>query len=171
VGVTIPAFIQKRQNALSIYHATLVLNFATFSSIVSLAVAPMCTIWRQPSTLAAEIPQEDRESNEAQRLLEQEPSSPVTAISPEEREDREAQYPSRLEEDSSRPTADISREDLENREVERLSEEEGHLSPAANPRTLTNLPRRRVHHQRLILSLALLMQVRSYHYLFLIHEN
>ncbi|KAF8150867.1 hypothetical protein B0H34DRAFT_801785 [Crassisporium funariophilum] len=46
-SVTIPAFIQKRRRLLSLYHATLVLNFATFSSIVSLAVAPMCTVWRE----------------------------------------------------------------------------------------------------------------------------
>ena len=129
----------------------------------------MCTIWRQPSNLPAEIPQEDRESAEAQRLLEEEPSSPATATSQEDREDREAQYLLRLAEESSRPTADISREDQENREAERLSGEEGDLS--ADPWTLTNLPRRRVHRQRLILSLALLMQVRIYRYFILIHEN
>jgi hypothetical protein len=63
----IPAMIQKKQRLLSLYHATLVLNFATFSSIVSLAVvsfstlicnlplinffidvqAPLCPIWRK----------------------------------------------------------------------------------------------------------------------------
>ncbi|KIM83250.1 hypothetical protein PILCRDRAFT_819493 [Piloderma croceum F 1598] len=47
MSLVIPAVIQKKQGALTLYHATLVLNFATFSSISSLAVAPLCTVWRQ----------------------------------------------------------------------------------------------------------------------------
>ena len=38
MSLVIPAVIQKKQGALTLYHATLVLNFATFSSISSLAV-------------------------------------------------------------------------------------------------------------------------------------
>jgi hypothetical protein len=37
-AMVIPAIIQKSQQTLTLYHATLVLNFATFSSIASLAV-------------------------------------------------------------------------------------------------------------------------------------
>ncbi|KZS92219.1 hypothetical protein SISNIDRAFT_125280 [Sistotremastrum niveocremeum HHB9708] len=46
-AVVIPAIIQKSQQALTLYHAVQVLNFATFSSVTSLAVAPLCHIWRQ----------------------------------------------------------------------------------------------------------------------------
>ncbi|KAG8956109.1 hypothetical protein FRC03_010953, partial [Tulasnella sp. 419] len=46
-ALTIPALIQKFQGALSLHHATLVLNFATLSTISSLAVAPMVPIWRE----------------------------------------------------------------------------------------------------------------------------
>lgn len=38
MSLVIPAIIQKKQAALTLYHATLVLNFATFSSVSSLAV-------------------------------------------------------------------------------------------------------------------------------------
>ncbi|KZP05942.1 hypothetical protein FIBSPDRAFT_1053818 [Athelia psychrophila] len=47
IAMVVPAIIQKKQKTLTLYHATLVLNFATFSSISSLAVAPLCTVWRQ----------------------------------------------------------------------------------------------------------------------------
>ncbi|KAH7097638.1 hypothetical protein BKA62DRAFT_774107 [Auriculariales sp. MPI-PUGE-AT-0066] len=46
-AVVIPAWVQKKQGQLSLYHATLVLNFATLSSLASLAVAPLCPIWRE----------------------------------------------------------------------------------------------------------------------------
>ncbi|KAH9481291.1 hypothetical protein JR316_0005813 [Psilocybe cubensis] len=94
-SVTIPALIQKRNRQLSIYHATLVLNFATFSSIVSLAVAPMCTVWRPAG----------------------DPELPALIFGEEGRT----------------------------------------LSNDAEP--LTNLPKNKVHRQRLVLSLALLTQV------------
>ena len=38
MSLVIPAVLQKKQLALTLYHATLVLNFATFSSVSSLAV-------------------------------------------------------------------------------------------------------------------------------------
>jgi hypothetical protein len=38
MSLVIPAVIQKKQGALTLYHATLVLNFATLSSISSLAM-------------------------------------------------------------------------------------------------------------------------------------
>lgn len=47
MSIIVPAIKQKLQQALTVYHASLVLNFATFSSVVSLAVAPMCALWRQ----------------------------------------------------------------------------------------------------------------------------
>ncbi|KAJ7592935.1 hypothetical protein C8J56DRAFT_485865 [Mycena floridula] len=47
ISIIIPAIKQKKEHMITIYHATLVLNFASFSSIVSLAVAPMCALWRQ----------------------------------------------------------------------------------------------------------------------------
>ena len=41
------ATLNKKAGELSLYHATLVLNFATLSSLASLAVAPLCPIWRE----------------------------------------------------------------------------------------------------------------------------
>ncbi|KAH7097636.1 hypothetical protein BKA62DRAFT_774105 [Auriculariales sp. MPI-PUGE-AT-0066] len=46
-AIIVPAMVQKKQLQLSLYHATLVLNFATLSSLASLAVAPLCPIWRE----------------------------------------------------------------------------------------------------------------------------
>ncbi|KDR78824.1 hypothetical protein GALMADRAFT_224071 [Galerina marginata CBS 339.88] len=102
-SITIPAFIQKKHQALSLYHATLILNFATFSSVVSLAVAPMCTVWRD---------------------------------GPSEEDEFHTLYPAL--------------------EVDIYGEES---PPVQSSPDLTNLPKRKVHRQRLILSLALLMQV------------
>ncbi|KDQ13668.1 hypothetical protein BOTBODRAFT_146054 [Botryobasidium botryosum FD-172 SS1] len=45
VALIIPAVIQKQQRQLSLHHATLVLNYAVISSLVSLAISPRCTIW------------------------------------------------------------------------------------------------------------------------------
>ncbi|KAH8826303.1 hypothetical protein DL96DRAFT_1710892 [Flagelloscypha sp. PMI_526] len=45
-SVIIPALVQKSQGSLTLYHSTLVLNFASYSTLVSLAVAPMCSVWR-----------------------------------------------------------------------------------------------------------------------------
>ncbi|KAF9477188.1 hypothetical protein BDN70DRAFT_128426 [Pholiota conissans] len=104
-SVIVAAFSQKRQHQLSIYHATLVLNFATFSSLVSLAVAPMCTVWRE---------------------------------STEEDED-----------DTLRPAPED--------EVTILGEEGEPVVDSALP--LSNLPQRKSHRQRLILSLILVTQV------------
>lgn len=106
-SVTIPALIQKRNRQLSIYHATLVLNFATFSSIVSLAVAPMCTVWRQDIS----------EENEAHPQPGDDPALVITVF----------------------------------------GEEGQTLMADAEP--LTNLPKHKVHRQRLVLSVALLTQV------------
>jgi hypothetical protein len=47
MAVVIPALIQKRAGNLTIYHATQVLHFATISCLSNLAVAPMCTVWRE----------------------------------------------------------------------------------------------------------------------------
>lgn len=46
-SVTIPAITQKDAQTLTLYHANLVLNFATFSALASLSVAPMCSVWRE----------------------------------------------------------------------------------------------------------------------------
>ncbi|KJA13145.1 hypothetical protein HYPSUDRAFT_73135 [Hypholoma sublateritium FD-334 SS-4] len=102
-SVTIPAFVQKRQRQLSIYHATLVLNFATFSSIVSLAVAPMCTIWR-------ERPVED-----------------YTILLPDD--------------------------------IQITVYDEGEEIQVDQPNQSFNVPQRKVHRQRLVLSLALVTQI------------
>ncbi|KAF8969148.1 hypothetical protein BDZ97DRAFT_1915511 [Flammula alnicola] len=107
-SVTIPAFIQKRQQLLSVYHATLVLNFATFSSVVSLAVAPMCTVWRQGSQDELDSALQNDEHPEIEVAIYGEEGQPIKV-------------------DASEP--------------------------------LSNIPRRKVHQHRLILSLALLMQV------------
>ena len=37
--------IQKARTQLTLHHATLVLNFATFSTVASLASAPLCWMW------------------------------------------------------------------------------------------------------------------------------
>ena len=39
--------IQKLQGSLTLYHATLILNFATLSTVASLCVAPLVQIWRR----------------------------------------------------------------------------------------------------------------------------
>ncbi|KAF8907269.1 hypothetical protein CPB84DRAFT_1843977 [Gymnopilus junonius] len=104
-SVILPAVIQKRQGNLSIYHATLVLNFATFASLVSLAVAPMCSVWREGPT-----------EDDLHTLHTTNPSFEVAVYG-----------------------------------------EEGLTDP--NREFLTNLPKRKVHRERLMLSLALLTQV------------
>ena len=43
MSLVIPAIIQKKQEALTLYHATQVLNFVTFSSLASLAVVSTIT--------------------------------------------------------------------------------------------------------------------------------
>jgi len=78
-AIIIPAMIQKKGINLTLYHATLALNFATLSSLASLAAAPMCPIWReqgleQPLVLrelekkaqenpSASVPYEDEDGN------------------------------------------------------------------------------------------------------------
>ncbi|KZT34472.1 hypothetical protein SISSUDRAFT_1122235 [Sistotremastrum suecicum HHB10207 ss-3] len=47
IAIVVPAIYQKSMQALTLYHATQVLNFATFSTVTSLAVAPLCDIWRE----------------------------------------------------------------------------------------------------------------------------
>ncbi|KZS92269.1 hypothetical protein SISNIDRAFT_496258 [Sistotremastrum niveocremeum HHB9708] len=47
IAIVLPAIYQKSLQALTLYHATQVLNFATFSTVTSLAVAPLCDIWRE----------------------------------------------------------------------------------------------------------------------------
>ncbi|EJU00576.1 hypothetical protein DACRYDRAFT_100710 [Dacryopinax primogenitus] len=46
LALLIPATTQKAQGNLTLFHASLVLNFATLSTLASLAVAPRCTVWR-----------------------------------------------------------------------------------------------------------------------------
>ncbi|EJD50494.1 hypothetical protein AURDEDRAFT_150200 [Auricularia subglabra TFB-10046 SS5] len=46
-AIVIPAIAQKKQGELTLYHATLVLDFTTLSSLASLAVAPLCPMWRE----------------------------------------------------------------------------------------------------------------------------
>jgi len=50
MSLVIPAVIQKKQLALTLYHATLVLNFATFSSISSLAVVNRYCVCCKPDS-------------------------------------------------------------------------------------------------------------------------
>ncbi|TFK33225.1 hypothetical protein BDQ12DRAFT_445479 [Crucibulum laeve] len=107
-SIIIPAIKQKKQHLLSLYHATLVLNFATFSSLVSLAVAPMCTVWRQHEDELVLLPFDGREV--------------------------------------ANPEAEVA-----------FFGEEGRADAAH--RMLTNIPRRKVHRQRIVLSLALLTQI------------
>ncbi|KAG8922841.1 hypothetical protein FRC01_013538 [Tulasnella sp. 417] len=47
-ALVIPALYSKMQRELTLHHATLVLNFCTLSTIVSVAAAPMVPIWRIP---------------------------------------------------------------------------------------------------------------------------
>ncbi|KAG8895457.1 hypothetical protein FRC01_012352, partial [Tulasnella sp. 417] len=53
-ALVIPAMIQKFQEQMTLHHATLVLNFATLSTIATVATAPMVPIWRKQDG-AAEI--------------------------------------------------------------------------------------------------------------------
>jgi hypothetical protein len=46
----IPALVQKWKGTLTLHHATLVMNFATLSTLASLAAAPRCSIWRSETS-------------------------------------------------------------------------------------------------------------------------
>lgn len=104
MAILIPAIKQKREQNITIYHATLVLNFATFSSLVSLSVAPMCAVWRKTGF---------------------------------------TDHSSRIDET----------------QVDILGEEAALSVRNTGPDSLNNLPRLKVHRERLSLSLALLAQV------------
>ncbi|KDQ13670.1 hypothetical protein BOTBODRAFT_45100 [Botryobasidium botryosum FD-172 SS1] len=45
IALIVPAMIQKKQGQLSLHHATLALNYSSLSTLISLAISPMCTIW------------------------------------------------------------------------------------------------------------------------------
>ncbi|KDQ15135.1 hypothetical protein BOTBODRAFT_303248 [Botryobasidium botryosum FD-172 SS1] len=51
ISLVIPAMVLKYQQGITLHHATLALNFATFSALASLAVAPRCSIWRKEMAL------------------------------------------------------------------------------------------------------------------------
>ncbi|KIO28097.1 hypothetical protein M407DRAFT_72334, partial [Tulasnella calospora MUT 4182] len=51
-ALVIPAMIQKFQEQMTLHHATLVLNFATLSTIATVATAPMVPIWRKTDSAA-----------------------------------------------------------------------------------------------------------------------
>ncbi|KDQ13666.1 hypothetical protein BOTBODRAFT_364375 [Botryobasidium botryosum FD-172 SS1] len=64
VALIVPAIIQKHMNQLTLHHATLVLNYATFSTLISLAISPLCTVWyadndEAPSQNASAAPKKD----------------------------------------------------------------------------------------------------------------
>ncbi|KAI0345541.1 hypothetical protein BDW22DRAFT_1481783 [Trametopsis cervina] len=50
LALVIAGFVSKLQGNLTLHHATLILNFATLSTISSLAVAPLLPIWRLSPT-------------------------------------------------------------------------------------------------------------------------
>ncbi|KZV95470.1 hypothetical protein EXIGLDRAFT_748131 [Exidia glandulosa HHB12029] len=132
-AIVIPAMVQKKELELSLYHATLVLNFTTLSSLASLAVAPLCPIWREKG-LAEPL---------KQRMLDQQQNDETNAEFPFlSGPSLSVQTP---EDDTHVPlTSDDSEEE---------DEEEDALVPHHAP------SKKDVTYQRIVLSMALLAQV------------
>lgn len=72
-ALVIPAMIQKFQEQMTLHHATLVLNFATLSTIATVATAPMVPIWRKKDS-AAQIAEEYKRASRGEKRAAEENS-------------------------------------------------------------------------------------------------
>lgn len=72
-ALVIPAMIQKFQENMTLHHATLVLNFATLSTIATVATAPMVPIWRKKDT-AVEIAEAYKQASRGEKRAAEENS-------------------------------------------------------------------------------------------------